>query len=164
MKWEAAKKYCDAIKKDALEPLDSLYQEQSKYLRAVDTKWKLNNKIYEEKRMLVDAARSKYHKLVAKVDDGLVEYTKARTGKDLNPDKKNRLIHKMNGSLTDAKEAEKTYKLSIYTAKDSRSQHIEALVSRSIAEYTGFSTRVLSTGRRSTFSPAPDYHAQLLPP
>jgi predicted ribosome quality control (RQC) complex YloA/Tae2 family protein len=128
----SSKAFSEEITKDIIDPLKALLNEQSDTQKSIDAKWKLNNRLYDEKKTLVGVASNKYTKSTTEFDDAMSNFLVVREGKDFTEEKKNRLNQKIDALLAANKEAEKAYKTSVYAAKETRDEYKNALVNFSM--------------------------------
>jgi len=132
-KSEISKAYAEGLNKDIIDPLKALLQEQIDTQKSIDAKWKQNNKMFEEKKAQVSAANSKFFKTTAEVDDAMTSYEKIREAKDVTEEKKNRQGQKVTQLLSANKEAEKSYKSTVYSAKEMRNEYMNSLVTNNLS-------------------------------
>jgi len=127
-KSKAAKSYSEQVVKEVISPLKELLSTQIATQKSINAKWKSNFKIFDDKKLQVAAAQGKYAKCFAEFDEATANYEKTRELKDITEEKKTRMVQKINQILVSCKEAEKTYKALVYSAKELKEEYSKALV------------------------------------
>jgi len=137
-KWQAAKRYGDEINKEVIVPLKELLQDHVKRQKGIESKWKSNHRIFEEKKMQVAEASNAYSKAFEEFDKTMGSYEKlmeTKEGKELSEEKKTRLTQRIHQLLANCKETEKNYKMQVYSEKELKAEYFKALVNFSFRIY-----------------------------
>ena len=114
--------------KEVINPLKELLTNQIATQKSITAKWKSNFGIFDTKKIQVSSAHDKYAKCFADLDEALSIYERTKDLKEFTEEKKTRTVQKVNQILITCKEAEKTYKALVYSAKELREEYTKALV------------------------------------
>jgi len=128
MKADAANKYCTSLRREVIDPLNSFLREQEKQHKVTRQNWKNAEREFEEKRNYVEEERSRFHRCVKDLDDGIGNFEGLKDKKDFNEDKRAKLSLRIMQMLRDSNDAEKSYRNAIYQAREARMTYIKALV------------------------------------
>jgi hypothetical protein len=129
-KAEAGRLYHESLKAEVVHPLLALLHTQGDSYKQIALELKTNEKLYAEKRLLLEDARSLYFKQSKEIDDGISMYTVSLEKGALNEERKAKLCQRINQGMKDWKDAENTYKSQWHIARETRSVYCAKLVMR----------------------------------
>lgn len=123
-KWQAAKRFCEEITKDVINPLKEILQENTKKQKEIVGQWKASQRVLEDRKEEVAETNGTYFRAFEEFDRAMASHDKAKE----SGDNKLRLAKRISQVFVKCKKAETSYKTAFNAAKELLVDNLTAMV------------------------------------